>query len=121
MQYDLEPGNFVINPSEKEWGIGQVQSSIKEKVTINFENVGKKVINIIKVPIKIIRNRNKKNLYRSQKKNVVGKDIYPEFPKKPNILVKNNFKNNINSIVDEILKKLKKQKIEKKIYIYNKC
>ena len=45
MQYDLEPGNFVINPSQKSWGIGQVQSIINDKVTVNFENVGKKVIN----------------------------------------------------------------------------
>ena len=45
MQYELEPGNFVINPSEKEWGTGQIQSIIKNKATVNFENVGKKVIN----------------------------------------------------------------------------
>ena len=45
MQYDLEPGNFVINPIEKNWGIGQIQSIIKNKVTVNFENVGKIVIN----------------------------------------------------------------------------
>ena len=43
---DLSPGTFVINVSkEKEWGIGQVQSIINNKVTVNFENVGKKVIN----------------------------------------------------------------------------
>ena len=29
----------------KEWGIGQVQSIINTKVTVNFENAGKKVIN----------------------------------------------------------------------------
>ena len=46
MQYELEPGNFVINPSQKDWGTGQIQSIIKNKATINFENVGKKVINI---------------------------------------------------------------------------
>ena len=34
-----------INPSNKDWGKGQVQSIIKSKVTINFENTGKKVIN----------------------------------------------------------------------------
>ena len=45
MQYDLEPGNFVLNPIEKEWGIGQVQSIINEKITVNFEHVGKIVIN----------------------------------------------------------------------------
>ena len=45
MQFDLELGNFVINPSEKNWGIGQIQSIIKNKVTVNFQNNGKKVIN----------------------------------------------------------------------------
>ena len=39
------PGDFVINPNNRNWGIGQIQSVIKNKVTVNFENVGKKVIN----------------------------------------------------------------------------
>ena len=52
---DLSPGTFVINVSkEKEWGIGQVQSSIDNKITINFENVGKKTINPKEVELKII-------------------------------------------------------------------
>ena len=45
MILDFEPGDKVINPNNKEWGIGQVQSIINEKITVNFENVGKKVIN----------------------------------------------------------------------------
>ena len=45
MILDFEPGDKVINPANKAWGIGQVQSIIKEKVTVNFENAGKKVIN----------------------------------------------------------------------------
>ena len=45
MILDFEPGDKVINPDNKEWGIGQVQSIINEKITANFENVGKKVIN----------------------------------------------------------------------------
>ena len=45
MILDYEPGDKVANPLNKEWGIGQVQSIIKDKVTVNFENVGKKVIN----------------------------------------------------------------------------
>ena len=44
--YDFDPGAFVINPSNKEWGIGQVQSIIDDKVTVNFQNVGKKTIDI---------------------------------------------------------------------------
>ena len=45
MILDYEPGDKVTNPSNKDWGIGQVQSIIDGKVTVNFENVGKKVIN----------------------------------------------------------------------------
>ncbi len=45
MILDFEPGDKVINPNNKDWGIGQAQSIIKEKVTVNFENVGKKVTN----------------------------------------------------------------------------
>ena len=56
MQYDLEPGNFVVNPSEKEWGIGQVQSIIKNKATINFQNVGKQVINLDNINLEKVRN-----------------------------------------------------------------
>ena len=44
MILDFEPGDKVINPSNKDWGIGQVQSIINGKVTVNFENAGKKVI-----------------------------------------------------------------------------
>ena len=45
MFLDYEPGNFVINPKNRGWGIGQVQSIIKNKVTVNFENAGKRTIN----------------------------------------------------------------------------
>ena len=45
MFLDYEPGDFVIYPNNKSWGIGRIQSIIKSKVTVNFENVGKKVIN----------------------------------------------------------------------------
>ena len=44
MILDYDPGDKVINPANKEWGIGQVQSIINEKITVNFENVGKIVI-----------------------------------------------------------------------------
>ena len=45
MFLNYEPGDFVINPNNRSWGTGQIQSIIKSKVTVNFENVGKKVIN----------------------------------------------------------------------------
>ena len=45
MFLNYEPGDFVINPQNRSWGTGQIQSVIKSKVTVNFENAGKKVIN----------------------------------------------------------------------------
>ncbi len=58
MIYDFEPGDKVINPNNKEWGIGQIQSIIKDKVTVNFENVGKKVINAENIELKKINDQN---------------------------------------------------------------
>lgn len=40
----LEPGMLVRHPDRPEWGLGQVQSNIAGKVTVNFENAGKVVI-----------------------------------------------------------------------------
>ena len=51
---DLTPGSYVINKNNVEWGIGQIQSSIANKITVNFENVGKKVININAVSLEVI-------------------------------------------------------------------
>ena len=41
----LEPGMLVRNPAQPDWGPGQVQSNIGGKITVNFENAGKIVIN----------------------------------------------------------------------------
>ena len=54
MILNYEPGDRVTNPNNKNWGIGQVQSIINGKVTVNFENVGKKVINAEYVKIEKI-------------------------------------------------------------------
>ena len=58
MILDFEPGDKVFNPSAIEWGIGQVQSIIKEKGTVNFQNAGKKVIKSNNVELKKINDRN---------------------------------------------------------------
>ena len=46
MLIDFETGDYVTNPANKDWGLGQVQSIIGNKITVNFENYGKRVINI---------------------------------------------------------------------------
>ena len=45
IHFDFTPGDYVVNPQQKDWGIGQVQSIIKNKITVNFQNQGKQVIN----------------------------------------------------------------------------
>ena len=40
----LEPGMLVRHPSQPDWGLGQVQSNISGKVTVNFEHAGKVVV-----------------------------------------------------------------------------
>ncbi|SFK61494.1 DUF3553 domain-containing protein [Shimia haliotis] len=40
----LEPGALVTHPDQPDWGIGQVQSNIGGKVTVNFREAGKVVI-----------------------------------------------------------------------------
>ena len=57
MIFEYEPGDKVINPLNKDWGIGQVQSIIKYKVTVNFQNAGKKVINSENIELKKINER----------------------------------------------------------------
>ena len=40
----LEPGVLVRHPTQPDWGLGQVQSVIGHRITVNFENAGKVVI-----------------------------------------------------------------------------
>ena len=56
MNFDFEPGDYVISPKNKNWGIGQIQSVINNKITVNFENKGKQVINSSKVILEKVKN-----------------------------------------------------------------
>ena len=42
---EILPGDYVINPLKKKWGLGQVQTIIGNRITVNFEHKGKLVIN----------------------------------------------------------------------------
>ena len=56
MFFKYVPGDHVINPKNKDWGVGQIQSIVKNKVTVNFENVGKKVINNNNIILEKLKN-----------------------------------------------------------------
>ena len=50
----LEPGMFVRHPEMPDWGLGQVQSNIHGRVTVNFENEGKVVIDANLVGLEMV-------------------------------------------------------------------
>jgi len=58
MLIDFEPGDYVTNPANIDWGVGQVQSIIGNKVTVNFENYGKRVINVENVLLEKVNYEN---------------------------------------------------------------
>lgn len=40
----LEPGHFVRHPKAPELGLGRVQTIVGDKITVNFENAGKLIV-----------------------------------------------------------------------------
>ena len=45
MFHNIVPRAWVRHPTPPDWGLGQVQSVDGTRVTVNFENAGKHLIN----------------------------------------------------------------------------
>ena len=54
MSFLLEPGAYVRHPDRPEWGMGQVQTVIGKRVTVNFENAGKQLINVAVIALVVL-------------------------------------------------------------------
>lgn len=52
--HQMVPGALVRHPTETGWGIGQVQSAIGNRVTVNFEHAGKRLINTDVIDLVIV-------------------------------------------------------------------
>ncbi|MFC4271121.1 DUF3553 domain-containing protein [Sneathiella chungangensis] len=50
----FSPGQYVRHPQEPDWGIGQVQSSVADRVTVNFTHAGKQMIIVSVVDLVVI-------------------------------------------------------------------
>ncbi|GFE66791.1 DUF3553 domain-containing protein [Litoreibacter roseus] len=50
----LEPGMLVRHPAQPDWGLGQVQSNINGKITVNFEHNGKVTIDGAHVALMLV-------------------------------------------------------------------
>lgn len=52
----FEPGAFVRHPQQPDWGLGQIQSAIGARVTVNFQHAGKRTIDVRAVALLHARN-----------------------------------------------------------------
>ena len=50
----IEPGQRVMHPGRPDWGVGQVQSAVGNRVTVNFEHAGKVLVNAAVVALDIL-------------------------------------------------------------------
>ncbi|NBC34699.1 MAG: DUF3553 domain-containing protein [Alphaproteobacteria bacterium] len=48
------PGALVRHPDRPDWGLGQVQSVIGDRITVNFENEGKTLINAAHIHLELV-------------------------------------------------------------------
>jgi len=53
----LAPGVLVRHPQQPDWGLGQVQSVVGERVTVNFEHRGKVLINAARITLEVVDGR----------------------------------------------------------------
>ena len=54
MPSHIEPGMRVRHPDRPDWGDGQVQSVIGDRVTVNFEDRGKVLINAAVIDLEVV-------------------------------------------------------------------
>lgn len=50
----FEPGMLVRLPGAPDWGLGQVQSNVAGRITVNFEHRGKVVIDSERVDLMLV-------------------------------------------------------------------
>ena len=63
----------------------------------------------IETDIKKVIKRKSKYFYKGNHKNVMGKNLKAEFPKNPDIIIKNNFEKSLNNLSKELIKKIKQR------------
>ena len=49
----IEPGVRIRHPGKPEWGVGQVQSVVGDRITVNFEHAGKVLINAAVIALEL--------------------------------------------------------------------
>tara|TARA_B110000003_G_scaffold276186_1_gene321380 strand:+ start:11555 stop:12073 length:519 start_codon:yes stop_codon:yes gene_type:complete len=74
----------------------------------NRKNIKNYIEIYIKSDLKKIIKKGKKRIYHQNKENIIGLDIKPEYPKKPDIVLYNSFKKNVNAYAVDLMNKIQK-------------
>ncbi len=107
--YALNYAKFCKHVTDKKINVIFSTVSLFHKVRKwNRSNVQNYVEIYILSDIDKIIKLKKKFFYKGKHKNIVGKNIKPEFPKSPDIVVENNFQKTISSLVNQLFKNIKK-------------
>ena len=79
---------------------------LNRKLFVNYLEI------YIKSDFDKIKSKKKKIFYRKKFKNVWGQDIKPQFPRKPDIVIQNNFDKSISKLSGVLIKKIDKRLID---------
>ena len=74
----------------------------------NRRNLKNYIEIFIKTDLNKLKKNKSKSFYKAKTKNVWGIDLKPQYPKKPDIIIENNFDKSINIITKILFKKIKK-------------
>ena len=72
----------------------------------NKKNISNYVEIYVKANLSQIKKKRKKKLYFKKKNSIVGMQIKPQYPKKPNIIIVNNFRKSIDELSKSLIKKI---------------
>ena len=108
LNYALSYSKFCKHITDKNINLIFSTVSLFHKVRRwNKTNIHNYVEIYIKSDIQQIIKKKNKFFYKKNYKNIVGKNLKAEFPKSPNIIIKNNFTKSLKKLSDELLKKIK--------------
>jgi adenylylsulfate kinase-like enzyme len=107
LTYALSYGKFCKYITDRNINVIFSTVSLFDKVRKwNRSNINNYIEIYIKSDIKDVIKKKQKYFYKGNYKNIVGKNLKAEFPKSPDIVIKNNFTKKLNKLSSELLKKL---------------
>tara|TARA_B100000401_G_C52566136_1_gene605698 strand:- start:109 stop:630 length:522 start_codon:yes stop_codon:yes gene_type:complete len=111
LNYALSYSNFCKYVTDQNLNVIISTVSLFHKVRRwNRSNIQNYLEIYIKADISKIIKKKKKFFYKGNYKNVIGKNMRAEFPKKPDIIIENNFKKPLSALSKELMSKIKMKK-----------